>query len=215
MNASRSFQLTLIVIGTVASLAACRTREIELSARYGSANSEHLMAKAVLASKTDSAVTGEVDLSQLVTAYSEKMVAFPEVLAYARVAGLEGGSYTLGIHDANNCDAPADAGDSGPNTRTLTPDAEGAATLAASLSKVTLAADGGEHGLIGKTVVIHRGTGPEGAPVACGVIAKVDPPKEEHHGGHEGGEHADEAHGEAAPAHEVAPAPAHDETGGH
>ncbi|TNF27380.1 MAG: hypothetical protein EP329_19545 [Deltaproteobacteria bacterium] len=204
MNVSRSFQLTLVTLGVVASLAACRTREIELSARYGSANSERLMAKAVLASTSGSTVTGELKLEQLVTENTEKHAAFPEVMAYAQVAGLEGGAYTLRLHDAASCDAPAAAGDVGPNARTLTPGADGTAKLTAALSKVTLA----EGGLIGKSVVVHKGTAAEGAPVACGVIVKVEPPKEEHgHGGgehataHEGGEHGAEGH-EAAPAHE-------------
>jgi|GEM_PF-2697272 len=193
MNVSRSFQLTLVTLGVVASLAACRTREIELSARYGSANSEQLMAKAVLASKSDSKVTGEVALQELVTAYTEKHATFPEVMAYAKVEGLEGGAYTLRIHDATNCDAPASTGDVGPNARTLTPGADGSAKLTAALSKVTLAA--GDQGLIGKSVVVHRGTAAEGAPVACGVIEKVEPPKEEHHG-HGGGDHAAGGHGD-------------------
>ena len=194
MNVSRSFQLIVLTLGLAAAVSACRTRNIELPARYGSANSERLQARAVLAPKSDSKVTGEVDLSQLVTALTKQQDALPTVLAYVRVDGLDAaGAYTLRIHDAANCEAPAQRGDTGPNARTLTPRASGEATLEAALARVTLE-DGDARNLIGKSIVVHQGAGDEGAPLACGVIEKVAAPEEA------GNVEAAHAEGGAAPS---------------
>lgn len=158
----------------------CRTRNIENPAVYGSKNSTTLEARANLAAKSGSSVGGEVTFRQLITAHTQADDTFSEVLTYARVEGLAPGAYTLRLHDASHCDAPAANAEAGPNDRGLEAGDDGEAKLAAALTRVSLE-EGDERRIVGKSVVVHEGTAAVGTPLACGVIeaveAKVDKKK--------------------------------------
>ncbi|MCA9519244.1 MAG: hypothetical protein KC635_30120, partial [Myxococcales bacterium] len=150
------------------STAGCRTREIELAARFGHHESTQLLAVAKLEAKGAGGASGEVTLRQLVTPQTKKHDAFPDVRAYLAVDGLAAGQYTLGLHDSSDCSGPV----KGQNGRTVAVGADGKGTLIAGLDRSTLE-EGDERSILGKSVGLSDGSG---APVACGVIAAVAAP---------------------------------------
>lgn len=174
------------------SSAGCRTREIELAARFGPDESAELLGAAALESKLAGA-SGKVTLRQLVTPHTKKHDVFPEVRAYLAVEGFSPGKYTLRLQDSGDCAAPATTATASPNQRVLDVGPDGKATLIAALSKATLDKDD-QRSIIGKTFVLHQGADATGAPVACGVIAAVAAPSA----------HAAAGHGEGAPPAEGA-----------
>lgn len=217
MNVNATRALPLFALGLAGLLSACQARQTELDARFGSANSTHLAARAALVAAHGGAASGEVQLSQLVTEDSRAKAAVNQVLLYAKVSGLEPKPHALRVHEGTSCDAPQGLLPAGRYARALAPSASGDATVSLALGRVSLE-DGHAHALVGKTLVLHEGANAEGPAVACGVIERVaqaDPHAA--HGdhaapaaGHEGHDHAAPAAGHDAPAPAAAPEAGHE-----
>ncbi len=198
--------LLLVALGLVMAAPGCRTREVDTPARYS--DSEEFKAKAELLPKGEAKASGTVDMSQLVTPYSVRS-GVPQVMTYVKVEGLDAGDYTVRLHDKGDCNAPATTADTSHNARKVTVGPHGVGTLAARLTKITIQPQT-EGSVLGKAIVVHRGTGAEGTPVACGVIEAVAAADEHHGDEHHGDEaHGDEAHGDEAHGDEAHGGEAH------
>jgi superoxide dismutase, Cu-Zn family len=145
------------------------------------------MAQAVLASKSGSKVSGQLQLTQVSDG----------VMIAGELTGLSPNTvHGFHVHEKGDCSAPDAASAGGHFNPTMAPhggpdsaskhlgdapniqsDASGNATLSASITGATLK-DGGPNDLLGKSVVVHakrddyksQPAGDSGDRIACGVV---------------------------------------------